>query len=112
MSYRIQTKIFQICSIIKKTFHDFRPRSNLPNPLGHPVVKKIAKKHNKKPAQVLVRFLHERNIVTIPKSETPSRIRSNIDVFDFSLDAADMKKLYALERGEEARVLDFKVSPV
>ncbi len=45
-----------------------------------PVVKEIAKKHKKKPAQILLRFLVQHKIPVIPKSVNPERLRQNIDV--------------------------------
>ena len=63
------------------------------NALGHPVVKKIAEKHSKTPAQVLLRQIVQRGISAIPKSANPTRIRENIDIFDFELDSEDMKEL-------------------
>merc|ERR1712048_551724 len=49
-----------------------------------PVLAKIGNAHNKTPAQVLLRWLHQRpeNIVIIPKSVTPSRIEENSQIFD------------------------------
>ncbi len=64
--------------------------------LADPVVKAVAKKAGKSPAQVLIRFLLQRGIVTIPKSANPTRIRENADVFDFSLDDNAMRQLEAL----------------
>ncbi|KAJ8932847.1 hypothetical protein NQ318_012475 [Aromia moschata] len=58
-------------------------------------------------AQVALRHLLQRSIVAIPKSVTPNRIKENIDVFDFTLDAEDMKALDALDRGENGRICDF-----
>ena len=72
------------------------------------MIAKIAEKHKKTPAQVALRFLLQVGVSPIPKSVTPKRIEENINVFDFGLDEDDMKSLYALERGEEGRVLDFK----
>ncbi|CAH1985464.1 unnamed protein product [Acanthoscelides obtectus] len=83
----------------------------LPNMLQNPVIKQIAEKYKKSPGQVMLRFLIERNIVPIPKSVKPSRIRENFEVFDFKLDNEDMKKLADLEIGESARVCDFKFFP-
>ena len=40
----------------------------------------LAKKYNKQPAQIILKWLLQRNIVVIPKSVTPSRIQANIDV--------------------------------
>jgi len=60
----------------------------------------IAKKHGKSVAQVMLRLWIERGIVVLPKSVTPSRIKENIDIFDFQLDADDMAKLTALDQDE------------
>ncbi|CAH1118943.1 unnamed protein product [Phaedon cochleariae] len=84
----------------------------LPNLLQNPLIKSIAKKHGKSSGQVMLRFLVQNNIVAIPKSVTPSRIKENIDIFDFSLDAEDMASLKGLEIGEKARICDFRFFPV
>lgn len=74
-------------------------------------MKRIARKHHKNPSHILIRFLLEKNIVPLPKSVHPDRIIDNIDVFDFSLDARDMKKLEALEIGENGKVIGFEIVP-
>ncbi|KAJ8964551.1 hypothetical protein NQ314_004850 [Rhamnusium bicolor] len=86
------------------------PRQKLPDMLHDSVIKKIGNKYKKTNAQVMLRYLLQRNIVAIPKSVTPARLKENIDVFDFSLDS-DMKSLDDLEVGEEARIGDFKLFP-
>lgn len=68
--------------------------------LHDPELKKIADKHGKEPAQILIRYQIQLGHVVIPKSVTKSRIASNFDVFGFELDADDMKQLGALERNE------------
>ncbi|CAH1118942.1 unnamed protein product [Phaedon cochleariae] len=83
----------------------------LPNLLQNPLIKSIAEKHGKSSGQVMLRFLVQNNIVAIPKSVTPSRIKENINIFDFSLDAKDMASLQGLEIGEKARICDWKVIP-
>lgn len=99
-----------IISFVTFTELIFRQKK-LPNLIENEVVKKIAKKYNKNPSHVLLRFLVEKKIVPIPKSVTPSRIRDNIKIFDFMLNASDIKELEALEIGEEARIVDFHVLP-
>lgn len=61
-----------------------------PLPLENPVILELAKKHNKSPAQVILKWLLQRNIIIIPKSSTPSRIVENAQLFDFELSADDM----------------------
>ncbi|XP_023018756.2 aldo-keto reductase family 1 member B1 [Leptinotarsa decemlineata] len=79
----------------------------LPNVFTNPTVKQIAEKHKKSSAQIALRYLIEKDIIPIPKSVTPSRIRENFQVFDFNLDTDDMKKLEKLDLGEPGRVCDF-----
>jgi 2,5-diketo-D-gluconate reductase A len=67
--------------------------------LRHPVVAELAHRHGRTPAQVVLRWHVQLGNVVIPKSTTPSRIRENIELFDFALADADMSALAALESG-------------
>ncbi|XP_014291627.1 aldo-keto reductase family 1 member A1-B [Halyomorpha halys] len=72
-------------------------------PMEDPVIVEIAKKYNKTPAQVLLRYLMEYGVAVIPKSTNPSRIKENFDVFDFELTTEDYERISALDRGEAGR---------
>lgn len=61
--------------------------------LTHPVIVDIADRHQKTPAQVVLRWHLQHDIVAIPKSVTPSRIHENLDVFDFNLSDTDMQAI-------------------
>ncbi|WP_205660605.1 aldo/keto reductase [Amycolatopsis antarctica] len=61
------------------------------------VVRTVARKHGKTPAQVVLRWHIEMGHVVIPKSATPRRIAENIDVFDFELDQQDVAGFATLE---------------
>ncbi|XP_018579939.1 aldose reductase-related protein 2-like [Anoplophora glabripennis] len=87
---------------------DKKPKK-LPGMLHDENIKKIASKHKKTNAQVMLRYLLQKSIAAIPKSVTPSRLKENINVFDFSLDGTDMKALDDLEVGEDARVFNFRI---
>ncbi|MFG3281916.1 aldo/keto reductase [Streptomyces sp. NPDC048111] len=65
-----------------------------------PTVVAIAQKHGRTPAQVVLRWHLQIGNVVIPKSVTPSRIKENIDVFGFELDADDLAALAALDEGK------------
>ncbi|KAK7110405.1 aldo-keto reductase family 1 member A1-like [Littorina saxatilis] len=58
--------------------------------LQESVLQAIGAKYGKTPAQVLLRSLTQRGIITISKSITPSRIKENFEIFDFTLAAEDM----------------------
>uniref|UniRef100_A0A7S3LIT8 NADP-dependent oxidoreductase domain-containing protein n=1 Tax=Aplanochytrium stocchinoi TaxID=215587 RepID=A0A7S3LIT8_9STRA len=63
-----------------------------------PVVKKLAEKYEKQPANILLRWGIQRGTVVIPKSVTPSRILSNSDIFSFQLSSEEMDSLNALDK--------------
>ncbi|KAI1714146.1 aldo/keto reductase family domain-containing protein [Ditylenchus destructor] len=62
------------------------------NLMEHPLVKEMAKKYNKSPAQIILRQVIQRGISVIPKSTNPARLKGNIDVFDFEISNDDMKR--------------------
>lgn len=64
------------------------------------IIQTIAKKHHKTVAQIVLRWHLQENSIVIPKSITPSRIRENFQLFDFSLDKDDMEKIATLDRNE------------
>ncbi|GAO18376.1 uncharacterized protein UV8b_05392 [Ustilaginoidea virens] len=66
------------------------------NKLEDPTINAIAKKYNKTPAQILLNWNASRGNVVLPKSLTASRIRSNLESFDFKLHAEDVEKINAL----------------
>jgi len=97
--------------------HDIRLESWSPlgqgQALSEPVIGSIARKHGKTPAQVVIRWHLEEGLIVIPKSVTASRIRENIGVFDFRLDADDMAKIRSLDDpkgriGWDPRTADFR----
>ncbi|CAN7373285.1 aldo/keto reductase [Arthrobacter sp. LjRoot78] len=66
--------------------------------LEDPVVVELAAAHGRTAAQVILRWHVQLGNVVIPKASSYSRIRENLDVFGFTLDASDMAALAALER--------------
>ncbi|MFE6843352.1 aldo/keto reductase [Streptomyces sp. NPDC057686] len=68
-----------------------------------PAVAEVAARHGRSAAQVVLRWHLQLGNIVIPKSVTPARIRENLDVFGFELDAADLAALDALGTGPAAR---------
>lgn len=64
--------------------------------LEDPTLRTIANKHGKSTAQIMIRWHLENGLIVIPKSVTPTRIRQNVDVFDFQLDD-DIAKIASLD---------------
>ncbi|MBZ5760753.1 MULTISPECIES: aldo/keto reductase [Rhizobium] len=65
--------------------------------LDNAVIGKIAGKYGRTPAQVIIRWHIDAGLIVIPKSVTPSRIAENFKVFDFKLDADDLKQIDTLD---------------
>jgi len=80
-------------------------------PLNEQIVAAIASKHNKTPAQVILRWGVQHGNVVLPKSVTPERIRANLALFDFELDADDMANMRKLgEKNHRFINPDFNVN--
>ncbi|MFX1472507.1 MAG: aldo/keto reductase [Promethearchaeota archaeon] len=59
----------------------------------------LAREYDRTPAQILIRWSLQHDLIVIPKSTNPVRIRENADVFDFSISREDMERLNALDEG-------------
>jgi len=70
------------------------------NIFNNPILQRIAGKHSRTVAQIILRFLIQSDIIVIPKTSRKERMAENIDVFDFSLDADDMRAITAMDRNE------------
>lgn len=63
-----------------------------------PTLLEIAKKHVKSVPQIMLRWCIDYGVVALTKSTHEDRIKGNIDIFDFKLDADDMKKIKSLDQ--------------
>ena len=67
------------------------------NMFSNEVLSKIAKKYNKSVAQVILRWLTQRNVVALSKSTLVERMKENFNIFDFELSKDDMEKIKELD---------------
>lgn len=67
--------------------------------LDDPLIVELAGKYKKTPAQIILRWDLQQEVVTIPKSVTPSRIEENADIFDFELSKEDQERISAKNEG-------------
>ena len=72
-------------------------RNNL---FQHPDLLAVARKHGKSIAQVVLRWLNQRNVIAIPKTMKPERMAENFAIFDFALDDDDMARIASLDTGK------------
>ncbi len=84
--------------------------------LGEPVVKAIADRLSRSPAQVLLRWGLQRDTCVIPKTSRKERLEENLDLFEFELTEDDMQRIGTLDRrmrfndpGEFCRSMGFSV---
>ncbi|SUM73683.1 plant-metabolite dehydrogenase [Staphylococcus saccharolyticus] len=75
--------------------------------LDNPTISGIAKRYDKTPAQIVLRWHLAHNRIIIPKSKTPERIRENLDILDFNLELTDVAEIGNLNKntrqGKEPR---------
>ena len=79
------------------------------NLFTRPTITEIAERHGKSPAQIVLRWHIELGLVPIPRSSNAERLRHNLEIFDFSLTAGEIRALSALDRGESAAADSDKV---
>ncbi|KAJ5477515.1 NAD(P)H-dependent D-xylose reductase xyl1 [Penicillium diatomitis] len=69
-----------------------------PKLFEHSAITSVASKHNRSPAQVLLRWATQRNIAVIPKSNDPTRLAQNLQVTDFDLDQSEIESISNLNQ--------------
>lgn len=74
-----------------------------PELLTHGVLSAIGKKYGKDIGQVILRFETQEGMIVLPKSVRPARIKSNLDIFDFTLTGDEMSAIRALDTGKPTR---------
>ncbi|XP_037032803.1 aldo-keto reductase AKR2E4-like [Bradysia coprophila] len=94
-------------SDMSTTVTDQNVRNQLVN---NDLVKKLAEKYGKSPAQILIKYHPARGLIVIPKSVTKERIEQNANIFDFDLTEQEIEQLNALHNG--TRYLHFKTSSI
>lgn len=65
-----------------------------------PVITKMVKKYGKDAGQIILRFEHQEGVTVFPKSVHEARIKSDMKIFDFELNSAEMDQMRALDKGK------------
>ena len=74
-------------------------------PLGHgnkdllanETIVSLAKKYHKNAGQIILRWIYQEGVISLPKSTNEERMKGNIDIFDFELTDEEMKAMQALD---------------
>jgi diketogulonate reductase-like aldo/keto reductase len=67
---------------------------------GDETVQDLAEKYDRPPAQVVLKWAVEQDVVPLPKSSSPEHVEGNLDLFDWEMDDADLARLDDLDRDE------------
>ena len=78
----------------------FGEKVTIPRLLENKDIKNIGEKYGKSTAQVVLRFLIQKDIIVLPKSIHFERLKENFSIFDFELNKNDMKFLESLNSGK------------
>ena len=78
---------------------DMQRAKDTPLLFDNPIVKKIAEKHGKTPAQILLRWATQRDVAVIPKSNNLGRLAQNLDVTGWNLDKDEVEAVSGLNKG-------------
>ena len=97
-------KVLKELGIVLQSWASFGEGRN--NMFSNPILQKIGEKYHKTVAQVILRWLIQRNIVVIPKTTKIARMKENISVFDFALSNEDMQTIAKMDT-KTSLFLDF-----
>lgn len=66
--------------------------------LTEDIIKDLANKYGKSPAQIILRWHNQKGVIVIPGSKNPEHIKDNLNIFDFEISEEDMKKIDELDK--------------
>lgn len=91
-----QLEVRQFCEEHDIRIESYSPLKRGRDVLDEGVIRELADKYGRTPAQIILRWHVQEGFIVIPKSVTPERIRQNIDVFDFALHEDDVELIREL----------------
>lgn len=71
--------------------------------MGNPIIKELALKYNKTKSQIVLRWIIQRGLITIPRAK-PNHFRENLEILEFSLSDADMQIINSLNQNLRSNV--------
>ncbi|XP_043518387.1 1,5-anhydro-D-fructose reductase-like [Frieseomelitta varia] len=101
-----QKPLIEFCKKHNITITGYSPlgqpgnKAGIPTGLDNPVVIELSKKYNKTPAQIILRYILQQGVAIIPKTVTPSRLKENMNIFDFSLTNEEMVSIDKIGTGQ------------
>lgn len=90
--------------VVIESWYPFGGRGHVREVLSDGTIREIAAKHDKSPAQIILRWQIQAGYVTIPGSKNPKHIIENISVFDFELSRSEMEQIDRLNKGKRFEI--------
>lgn len=90
--------------VVIESWYPFGGRGHVREVLSDGTIREIAAKHDKSPAQIILRWQIQAGYVTIPGSTNPKHIIENISVFDFELSRSEMEQINRLNKGKRFEI--------
>ena len=94
--FQFRHALLEHCHRLQITLEAYSPLTRGQS-LRHPTILRVAREHGRTPAQVMLRWAIERDVVVIPKSTHRDRIFENAEIFDFRLSSEEVAVLDALD---------------
>ena len=93
---------------LRKVMDEHQIRLEAWYPLGHgnkdllenEIISQLAQKYHKNAGQIILRWIYQEGVISLPKSTNPKRMKGNIDIFDFELTEDEMKAIQSLDTGK------------
>lgn len=101
-----QEKLINFCKKYNIVVSAYSPlgrpgnRLGIKNSLDNPIIIKAAEKYKKTPAQIALRYVYQQGAAVIAKSVMQSRIKENMEIFDFELTPDEMTAIKSIGTGE------------
>lgn len=97
--YLVQPKLLDFCQKERIKYEAWSPL--MQGSIGEiSLIKELAEKYGKSPAQIVLRWDIQKDVITIPKSTNYNRIKENFEIFDFEMSQDDILKIDALNKNE------------
>jgi diketogulonate reductase-like aldo/keto reductase len=93
-----QPELLSYCRTNKIAVEAYSPLAHAKAGADEPLLQELAQKYGKSFAQIMLRWCVQKDLIVLPKSVTPSRVKENVEIFDFELSDEDMEKLAGLDR--------------
>ena len=91
-SFLYQKELLEYCKNNNIRLEAYSPIARAKK-FDNPVIKELSRKYSKTPAQIMIRWILQHEVIAIPKSTHEKRIKENADVFNFALEDEDIEKI-------------------